>query len=397
MVSSLAKNRDDCYRNSMRNILVILFVFCITSTSVLAQSNSNYDIFALSDIHFDPFLTCENKRPCVLFEKLRDTSPQEWPKIFDQYGIRPQPYKKDTSYVLLTEVLKYAKQIAEKNNAQVALVLGDSLAHEFRKNYHYYNQSEAGYDAFVHKTLLFLNQQLKATFPHLSIYMVVGNNDSYQGNYAINLKNSFYRETAILWSGLIQSPNDQKRMQQSFSWAGYYSIMLSDKLRLIVMNSVLFSYKAKGVNLNKAAMEELNWLHVQLKAAQANKENVLIAAHIPQGIDLYFGLRTFLVRIFKLWKSEYIDRFEAELKQFFPEIKGIFLGHLHANWMQILSNKENEIPEVGVTSISPYFGNDPGFAVISFTDNPFTLKQVTTYDYSINYKEWENRSIKVSH
>src|SRR5207253_7985181 len=98
---------------------------------------------------------------------------------------------------------------------------------------------------------------------------------------------------------------------------------------------------------------------------------------------IYATTHTRLFRLTTLWKSEYIQRFEAELKQYSADIAGIFAGHLHRNQYQILTYDTHEIPVMNVTSISPVFGNQPGFRDISYFTHPIHLDDVITYSFPI--------------
>jgi sphingomyelin phosphodiesterase acid-like 3 len=155
-------------------------------------------------------------------------------------------------------------------------------------------------------------------------------------------------------------------------------------LRLIAMNTSIFSDKVKGKNMDGVALRQLNWLHMQLQQARSSHQSVFIIMHIPQGIDLYATKYTKLFRLVRLWKPQYIKRFEAELDQYSAEIAGIFAGHLHRNWFQVISEGDGEIPVIGVTSISPIFGNNPGFKSISYYTNPIHLDDFSTYSFPIN-------------
>ncbi len=114
-----------------------------------------------------------------------------------------------------------------------------------------------------------------------------------------------------------------------------------------MLNTNVFSYKAKGENINQTAMQQLDWLHAQLQAAQNKKQTVLIAMHIPIGVDIYASLRFKLFTLMEFWKPTYLQRFQNELQQFAPRIAGIFAGHLHSDWFQILTFSSGEIPVTG--------------------------------------------------
>lgn len=377
-------------------ILMSLSAFADNQSTPEDSANTPLNFLSLADIHFDPFAHCENVKPCPLITKLRQASAAQWPSILSHLDIQPPQLKQDTNAYLLNSALAASKQAAIANQAQFVLILGDSLGHDYKREYKRFSgdQSGAGYRSFVRKTLEFLTQQLSLAFPSVDVYMAVGNNDSYQGNYITNADGLFYQDTANIWSNLIKSSSNREQMRKQFSHSGYYSVMLSKKanLRLIVLNTTLFSYKAKGKNLESEAIKQLNWLHAQLQAAKDRKEKVFIAMHIPEGIDFYLTLRTRVIRLMTLWKQPYIQRFETDIALFSAEIAGIFVGHLHSNWMQILSFNNNEIPEAGVASISPIFGNYPGFRVYSYSQQPLQLKSYINYDYELKSgQQWKMR------
>jgi sphingomyelin phosphodiesterase acid-like 3 len=383
--------------NRRRHILLLAccFMLSIAATSFAlplmpsdADKNAKFNFLAMADIHFDPFINCAGTKVCPLIEKLRSSSITEWPQIFTQYDVKPQQYRQDTNYQLFMSALKASKQVVNTSHAQFVLVLGDFMGHEFRKNYKRYSSDKtaADYQSFSRKILAFITKQLAVTFPTVDVYSVAGNNDSYQGDYFVKPNGAFFSDAAVLWSGLIKNPSNQFSMQKQFSYAGYYSLVVPypNNLRLIVMNTNLFSDKVKGKNINIVAMKELNWLHAELQAAKNLHQSVFIAMHIPDGIDFYATNRTRLFRLVKLWQPQYIKRFEAELELFSTEIAGIFSGHLHRNWFQVIDEYDHEIPVIGVTSISPIFGNNPGFRNISYYAHPIHLDDIATYSFPIN-------------
>lgn len=367
----------------------LLFIILAVISFATHASSDTFNFIVLSDIHFDPYNDCVNKRPCPLIEKLRNNPAEKWPDLLRQYNIELPRFRENTNYRLLTSALSAAKNTAEKNQAKFVLVLGDSLAHGYRSKYKRFStdKSAANYSSFARKTLEFLTRQLATAFPSIDVYNVVGNNDSYSGDYVIKPNSQFFNEAGNIWSRLIKN---SANMQNQFSYAGYYSLTLQQpqNLRLIVMNTNLFSNKAKGNNLDSVASQELNWLHAELQKAKAANQVVLIAIHIPEGIDFYATRRTRLFRLFSLWKSQYIDRFQSELKQFAPQIKGIFAGHIHRNWFQVLDFDDGEIPVIGVTSVSPIFGNQPGFANISYFLQPIHLDSFSTYSFPLQGTAW---------
>lgn len=383
----------------MKGLIKNLILFLVCLQSAFAAGPNHFRFLIMSDIHFDPFHYCGMKKPCPLIEKLRNSSAGQWPAIFNQFKVTAQQNKQDTNSQLLASALNAARDAVNVQQAQFVLILGDSLGHQYRADYRQYtgDRSREGYKIFAHKTLTYLSQQIAAAFPAIDVYTVVGNNDSFKGNYITSTENGFFNEMAVTWSSLVKTPANREAMRNQFSRFGYYSVLVSQSLnlRLIAMNTVPFSYKAKGKNLENITNAEFAWLHAQLQAAKDKHEKVFIAMHIPEAIDIYATLHTRLFRLFTLWKTADVERFQSEIKAYAPQIAGIFAGHLHSNWVQILTVNDHEIPQIVTTSISPIFGNDPAFRVYSYTEDPFKLRGVTNYSYSFTQNAWKSSYLSI--
>lgn len=358
----------------------------------LEQPSVNFLVFA--DIHFDPFITCGNVTPCKLIEKLSRAGVTEWAALLASYDTQPPAYKQDTNFPLFKSTLTAAREVAAKNQVQFVLILGDFLGHQYRRKFKKYatDPSLSAYYKFVRKTLEFINLQFKQNFPNQDIYSVVGNNDSYQGDFVVKPQGLFFREIADTWSDGIRSEKNRAEMQTSFARNGYYAITIPDQpLRLIVLNSTYFAREVRGKNLDEATNEQLNWLHQQLTDAKNKQQKVLIAMHIPEGVDVFASMRFHFFPLIELWLSTYLERFQAELKLFAPTIVAVFTGHLHADWYQIFRFENlNEIPAFGNPSISPIFETNPGFKLYMYSPQTSQLKDFITYYYPINKsKIWQ--------
>lgn len=380
-----------------------IFLFLLLGISTLAahandieknKENTLSYFLTLADIHFDPFISCQTTKvqPCPLIVKLNRAPVNEWSMLLAAYDKSVPVYRQDTDYSLLVSSLTAAKKAAASEHAQFVIVLGDLLGHNFKHYYKKYSQDQtaAGRLVFTRKTIQFVTNELAKTFPQTNVYMLVGNNDSYQNDYVTPPNSLFLKEAASEWSALIKNKMQREEMQQTFPYAGYYAINLSPdaKLRLIVLNTVLFSVKAKGKNVDQAADNELKWLQQQLASVKAHQQKAIIAMHIPPGVDVYATLRLRLFTLVSLWKPAYAARFQTELQQFAPVISGIFSGHLHSDWFQVLTFNQstNEIPITGTPSISPIFGNNPGFKIYSYSPTSLQLDDFVTYYYSLSDK-----------
>lgn len=371
-------------------LAIFLLVISVASSSFAENQQTDNAFLSISDFHFDPFISCKKTKtiPCPLIQKLRRANAHEWAKILAAEDKASDHYKQDTNYPLLTKSLKTAKSAGAQNQIKFVLVLGDFLGHEYRQYYKRYSQDKtfAGYEAFVKKTMTFLTLQLANTFPNVDVYSALGNNDSYLGDYVSVINSNFYEETGLLWSSLIKNPAARESMEEQFSKAGYYAIDLPNQsnLRLIVLNSVLFSYKARGKRVAEAARAELNWLHRELQSAEKKNQKVFIAMHIPMSYDIYATANIKLFTLFNLWHQQYIQAFKDELNQFSDTIASIFVSHLHSNWHQrYTALNGDDIAIMGTPSISPIFGNDPAFKVYFYDTENFDVDDSITYDTSL--------------
>lgn len=371
--------------NLIIKICIIGFMLCSVSC---AQSYEKQEItkeinfLVLADIHFDPFSSCHNKIPCPLIQKLLAASPDHWASMLDQYETPAEANSKDTNWRLLRSSYQAAGNAVRNQHIDFVLLLGDYLGHRYRDQFRRYSidKSMLAYQNFTKKTLQFLTNLALQVFPNKNIYPVVGNNDSYRGDYYIQAKGLFYSDLVNDWRRLIK--NMTPEMQKSIRQGGYYSIdLMRDKsIKLIAINSTFFSYKAYGKNLLPFAEEQLRWFHQQLNEAESNHQKVFIMMHIPMSVDMYLSTRFYLFTILTLWQQDYIERFQAEIKSHASIIAGIFNGHLHSNWYQILTfNDNSKIPVLVTGSISPIFGTSPTFRSYRFSIDSQTIDSYTNY------------------
>src|SRR3990167_2330784 len=389
----------------LKIVFVIGFVYInlFFIQSHAARENDLLRFISISDIHFDPFITCYREKtgkPCPLIGKLQRAPIEEWAELFMQYDTDPPYYKLNTNYPLLNFALTVAKNIAKQNDAQFILVLGDFIGHDYQKYYEKYSMdySESGYQLFFKKTLEYLTHELTKAFPNIDVFPVIGNNDSYYGDYIFHRNGEFYNVLQSIWISLIKDKTNRTLMKTSFLEGGYYvaEIPHHPDLRLIVLNTVLFSNRAIGRGINQAAWEELNWLHKQLELAHSKHQHVMIAMHIPPGVDIYASLEFRLFRLLDLWKLEYTKRFESELREFASDILIIFAGHLHTDWFQVLTlNNIHRIPITGTPSVSPIYGNNPGFKLYTYSAKSQRIVNFETYSYSIHTNHlWQRESYR---
>ncbi len=341
---------------------------------------------SIADIHFNPFADCKlSPKPCEIVRKLEKSDYRAWDAIFSKNGSTAfAKIGEDTNYPLFKSTLAELHAVNEENHPRFMLILGDQLAHTFHLQYVAYSHhvSKAGYQAFVKKTLQFMTYQFQQALPNIDIYPLVGNNDSYSGDYYSAPNGVFYRDTAQTWAAGIQDAANKNNLLQTFPIGGYYAITLPGKNhhRILMLNTVLFSTQAKGQHVDAAAKQELAWLHKELLTAQQEKQRVVLAFHIPVGIDVYKTLKSGLTNITEFWKPQFSDAFKQELKTFSSTIVEILPAHIHMDAFQfIIVNHDVGLPVNFTPAISPIYGNNPGFKVFSYNPEDLKFSNYDTY------------------
>lgn len=374
----------------------IFFILCASlCTFVIPSQPLQMRFVALSDIHFSPFTSCGEETPCDLIETLRKAPPEEWAAILawkDKSGIQ---LKNETNYSLLASTLAHVYQNTQKQPVSFILVAGDFLAHNYRLNYEHYStdKSDKEYNAFVKKTMTFLMLEFKSRLRNQDVYVAIGNNDTYQDHYVVNFSDSFFKDMGDIWSNVITDENIKALVADEMSGAGYYAFELPQQphLRLIVLNSVLFSTLAQGNNVDAVARNQLAWLHHQLEFAKEFNQKALIVMHIPDGVDAYAtaGSQPFAIRTF--WQPEYSVSFESELIRYSDTIVGVLASHIHSDWIRVLHGDQGQLIAMsGVPSVSPISGNNPAYKIYSISTDHLTLSNFVTYSFPLNASSEED-------
>ncbi len=338
----------------------------------------------VSDIHFDPF-----HDPARVHE-LAAAPVTEWRRILASPPSSDQPQAfaalqqscnargVDTPYALLRSSLQAMR--ARQQDAKFMTVSGDLIAHAFTCRYRtlFPGSKPSDYEAFVVKTLSFVVEELRASFPGMPVYVALGNNDSGCGDYELDAGSGFIIDAGrIVAEGL--PPSQQQDALKQFGEGGYYSITMAEPMhdtRLIVVNDVFLSPKystCAGKPDSAAASEEMSWLQQQLAQARQADERVWVMGHIPPGIDPYSTASKFRdvcggqapVRFLSSGKMADLIVEYADVVRL-----GIF-AHTHMDEMRLLEPEASGGQTAEghgaaikiVPSISPVDGNNPSFTI----------------------------------
>ncbi len=298
----------------------------------------------------------------------------------------------NTGSNLWQEAQKEIKKIDSINKPKFIIVLGDLGWHASSAKPD--EVASAMHNAgIVLKDLRNLSQ--KAGIPLL---FIPGNNDSYSGDYKPFSKKLFNKDSIgkacwpLIDSDFPLSQNPLRGDTSKLNLGCYSAYPLGEhKLRVIVLNSTIFSsHVGYGPSKNADADTAINWLRTQLK--DAKKEHVLIAMHIPPGIDVYNDTC--------LWcdKLKYDDNRSVQnvfldiIDSFKTNIVGILSGHTHMDGIRLLVNDNKPDNSkisallISVPGIAPGHGNNPGIKLIHYnpynkndSQNSYALQDFITY------------------
>jgi len=373
----------------LKRLLFAAILSVLAAEPLFAADRS---FISVSDIHFDPFQVCEDQpAPCPALTELEKADVTQWKAIFANHTEPAIQSGEDSGFNLLESSLQKIHNKAEEIHAEFALIPGDFLAHEFHEKYIHYSGSTSSrkYQAFVKKTLQFMRDEIHAALPDISIYPLIGNNDSYTGDYQVVTDGLFLQDTQNTWATLLQDSAEKKALLTTFAEAGYYALTPAQwpMLRIIALDTVLFSTRGTGPDLDASSLEQLAWLHDELLDAKVKGQRVLLVYHIPPGVDLLASLAA--ARPMPFWKLKYSRLFEQEVHQFQDNIVAVLPGHIHIDSLRFLFLKTTGPVPVYVTpSISPIFGNNPSFKIFYFDPENFQIKKTATVVYDMDKSTW---------
>ncbi|QUP56409.1 hypothetical protein GO998_22220 (plasmid) [Ralstonia syzygii] len=348
---------------------------------------------ALSDIHFNPFYDPS------LVDKLAAAEPSAWDGIFKTSSItEPAGPGYDTNYPLLKATLDAIAPQARK--LDYVILPGDFLTHDFRENYMQYasDTSDAAYRSFVLKTIRYVAMGLKAQFPNVPVIATLGNNDSFCGDYQIEPSSAFLYD-------LTATMTDAAGSRAGFSAypeLGAYVIPHPRTPRhyFVVLENTFLSAKYRntcGLSNINPSQAVLLWLEATLYRMKRENATVTLVMHIPSGIDAYSSTRTcrFSSPPVPYFSTANGDALTNILQRYPDQIRVIFTGHSHMDDFRVLPGIDGKpfAYERVIPSISPLFGNNPGYQLYSYertTGTPvsYWARTYATADSS-NTRTWQ--------
>jgi hypothetical protein len=259
-------------------------------------------------------------------------------------------------------------------------VSGDLLAHRFEELAAQalgITPDSSTIRSLAAKTAVYVVDALRSALPDRPILFALGNNDSECGDYQIEPGGAFLaslRETVRDLAGGDRLASD---FEQTFHAGGYYAMHHPTVagVTILVINDVLWStdyQDACGTDGAAVAEAMMTWLERQLNEVRAAGRRIWLVHHIPVGIDPYSTVHapaalSCPMQVTPFLKEPFSSRFERLLRDNADTIQTGFSGHTHQDSYRLVMDAGAAAAVEKVTpSISPIFGNNPGFHVFTY-------------------------------
>jgi sphingomyelin phosphodiesterase acid-like 3 len=344
----------------------------------------------------------------VINKNIPDTSPC-FLAVSDIHLDITNTHKKDTPTDLWNATKEKINQILSGkenfNRPKFVLVLGDLPAHDVSVD-----ERKKDIDTVLSDLKKLADKN------GIPIFYLPGNNDSWSGDYNA-FSNQIFSSDSSLQTSLPLLKNNSVRSDvkiiDSSLWKniGCYSAyplgnnnvgkIAQRKLRLIALNSVVF-VDAYSANESRKKQEtdsrnEIQWLTGQLKSARIKNEFVLIAMHVPPGMNEYKGSQFWTAA--KMYGNTTIqDTFLRLVEKYKNNIVGVLSGHTHMDGIRKLLNEKGSFENllISVPGISRGHGNNPGMKIVYYNTKNFELNNfVTIYNSSTaDLSKWSKYSFQ---
>lgn len=345
------------------NILRILLISIITLFTIpsyaavnLSPDHNNLNFLVFSDIHLD----------------LTKKTPME----INPNTNSPANDSDQDTFLQIIQKIHDAIQFGTIKKPRFILLLGDHPGHD-------------RLTTPVHDDEKFVMKTFKDLFPDTPILSVFGNNDSLEKIYGAFYFNEAsgahspyeiaieagWEKDGFLSTGVLCQKNQPTYpcLDNEDKINGYYSAHLANNLRLITINSVMFSASSQNTTPQSKSDEQMAWIASQLEEATKLGESVLIASHIPLSSNV-FDNSPFLRNTDRSKLLELLSRYKNN-------IIGILSGHTHMEELEVLQDTaHNTVGGVIFTAgMSTAHGNAPS---------------VKTFFLNHNFKKWEITNYK---
>lgn len=301
------------------------------------------------------------------------------------------------TYEQLVRTIKASIQSGEIPKPEFILILGDLVGH-----------IRLSQEDVVNSESLVLNS-LQAAFPEIPVLYTFGNNDSLVENYGvfrvdkpisdvhspIDVIKTIWPRGHFLSTGARcdRDHHIYPCLLEKNTSSGYYTAYLKPNLRLISLNSVMFSKLRQGYSRDSIS-EQLLWLDRQLLEVEAAQESALLVMHIPPGNNIY---NAYFWSNTAFWSNGYNQQFVDIIQAHYGCLTGILAAHTHKDEIKIIQNAEH-MPLVGVYmngALSTSHGNAPSVRSYVLSQSKDKLRWDLSDYWTYYFTQSKNGDIQV--
>jgi sphingomyelin phosphodiesterase len=219
----------------------------------------------------------------------------------------------------------------------------------------------------------YLVSYLAEKLPHTPVYPALGNHESYPESEYIGTLPQYQELTKRMAEYWQRGATLPQSAVETIAEGGYYTLLISDGLRLVSFNSD-YGYSLNLYTLlngrNPHVARQQTWITDTLELAEKAGERVVMIAHIPPG-DPGNTLHEY-------------DEFYLNLtKRFHDTIVGHLFGHTHHDEFKLIQDQEGVYGTVLVSpSVTPRGRSNPSFRL--FTMDPSSRLLLDYQQFHLN-------------
>ena len=334
-------------------------------------------LLAVTDLHFDPFA---DARVAPL---LAHTPAEGWADVLAA-GSPALPGYGDPGTQPLLDGLVLGMRAAAGSHRQPDAILctGDLLAHDFADRARAVPgvESDADVREMILKTVEYVALRLAGAFPGVPVYLSLGNNDAFAGDYALVDGGAFLARTAPLLARLLPPGVERQAARGAWTRHGCYAADVPGGVTIVSLAGVFLSARRED---GTSAARQLDFLERQLQRARLRGRRVWLLTHIPPGVDVFgtlhardgdaAGPHLFL-------RPEANRRLNALLREGADVLALTLTGHTHMEDFRLQGAAEGPAESVLhiVPAVSPVFNQNPAFRVFT-TDDAGRLADAVTH------------------
>jgi sphingomyelin phosphodiesterase acid-like 3 len=229
---------------------------------------------------------------------------------------------------------------------------------------------------------------------HIPLLFVPGNNDSPDSDYGKFSPALFANDTAGANAWPVIGGHTLKGSGELYPQLGCYAVYplgRKNRLRVIVLNTVLYTWNYHSANHDEECQKQLSWLGHQLAQTKVRHETALIVMHVPPGVDVYKH-NTFWTTKVRINETTIQNNFLDTLARYHSNIMGLLSSHTHMDGFKRLFDKEGNFITllISAPAVAPSAYNNTALKLIRYN----TQKQFTESATWYHTSAWQRNLIR---